>query len=88
MMPQSIRSQTPGGGGMPNQMNPLPNNPAAMSQMRMSGSQGQVRKIYLTSTFMSILRILVHWLIQNLRPLNEFNIFCFLMQSFIIEFFL
>ena len=47
MMPQSIRSQTPGGGGMPNQMNPLPNNPAAaMSQMRMSGSQGQVMRIY------------------------------------------
>ena len=45
MMPQSIRSQTPGGGGMPNQMNPLPNNPAAMSQMRMSGSQGQVMRI-------------------------------------------
>jgi hypothetical protein len=39
MMPGSIRSQTPGAGGMANQMNPLPNNPAAMSQMRMSGSQ-------------------------------------------------
>ena len=42
MMPQSIRSQTPvGAGGMPNQM--LPNNPAQMSQMRMAGSQMQVK---------------------------------------------
>ena len=49
MMPQSIRSQTPvGAGGMPNQM--LPNNPAAaqMSQMRMAGSQMQVKEITLT----------------------------------------
>lgn len=44
MMPQSIRSQTPGGGGMPNQI-PLPNNPAAMSQMRMPGSQVQMGSV-------------------------------------------
>jgi hypothetical protein len=42
MMPQSIRSQTPVQGGMPNPMHPLPNNPAGMSQIRMSGSQMQV----------------------------------------------
>ena len=45
MMPQSIRSQTPVQGGMQNAMHPLPNNPAGMSQMRMSGSQMQVRSL-------------------------------------------